>query len=76
MLVITGIFENDKFIPDEPVSIPQKKKVVLTIEEERDKEYKTPNKWREIGEAILNCDEELPGNPIPVQFRTFSKIEA
>ena len=33
MLVITGIFENERFIPDEPVSIPQKKKVVVTIEE-------------------------------------------
>ena len=34
MLVITGIFENERFIPDKPVSIPQKKKVKITIEEE------------------------------------------
>jgi hypothetical protein len=34
MLVITGVFENERFIPDRPVSIPQKKKVVVTIEEE------------------------------------------
>jgi len=34
MLVITGIFENERFIPDNPVSIPQKKRVVVTIEEE------------------------------------------
>jgi hypothetical protein len=27
MLVITGIFENERFIPDRPVSIPQKKKL-------------------------------------------------
>ena len=33
MLVITGIFENERFIPDKPVFIPQKKKVVVTIEE-------------------------------------------
>ncbi|MCL2138321.1 MAG: DUF104 domain-containing protein [Treponema sp.] len=33
MLVITGVFENERFIPDKPVSIPQKKKVVVTIEE-------------------------------------------
>jgi transcription elongation factor len=33
MLVITGIFENERFIPDKPVSIPQKKKVRVTIEE-------------------------------------------
>ena len=35
MLVITGIFENERFIPDNPVSIPQKKRVVVTIEEEK-----------------------------------------
>ena len=35
MLVITGIFENERFIPDKPVSIPQKKRVVVTIEEEK-----------------------------------------
>lgn len=33
MLVITGFFENEKFFPDNPVSIPQNKKVVVTIEE-------------------------------------------
>jgi len=76
MLVITGVFENGKFIPDSPVSIPQKKKVTLTIEEEQHEELKAPNKWREIGEAILSCDEELPGNPSPVKFRTIADIEA
>jgi hypothetical protein len=34
MLVITGIFENERFIPDSPISIPQKKKVTVTIDEE------------------------------------------
>jgi len=34
MLVITGVFENERFIPDRPVSIPQKKKVTVTIDEE------------------------------------------
>ena len=36
MLVITGVFENERFIPDRPVSIPQKKKVTLTIDDETD----------------------------------------
>jgi len=35
MLVITGVFENERFIPDTPVEIPQKKKVVLTFEAEK-----------------------------------------
>ena len=33
MLVVTGVFENERFIPDKPVSLPQKKKVIVTIEE-------------------------------------------
>jgi hypothetical protein len=33
MLIITGIFKNEKFIPDRPVSIPQNKKVTITIDE-------------------------------------------
>ena len=33
MLVITGIFENERFIPDRPVSLPQNKKVTITVEE-------------------------------------------
>ena len=33
MLVITGIFEDGRFIPDEPINIPEKRKVVVTIEE-------------------------------------------
>ena len=76
MLVVTGIFEDKRFIPDSPVSIPQKKKVIVTIEEAPDARTKPENKWREIGEAILNCDEELPGSPQPVQFRTIAEMGA
>ena len=75
MLVVTGIFENEHFIPDRPVSIPQRKKVVVTIEENPDVGTKSANKWREIGEAVLNCDEELSGSPQPVQFRTMAEME-
>jgi hypothetical protein len=75
MLVITGVFENERFIPDSPVSIPQKKKVVVTIEEDMNPQVKSANKWREIGEAILNCDEDLPGKPQPVQFRSIAEME-
>ena len=44
MLVITGIFDNEHFIPDRPVSIPQKKKVTVTIEEEQPVELSTSEK--------------------------------
>jgi hypothetical protein len=47
----------------------------VTIEEKSEAEIKTTNKWREIGEAILNCDEELPGSPEPVKLRTIAEME-
>ena len=34
ILVITGVFRNERFIPDSPISIPQNKKVTVTIDEE------------------------------------------
>ena len=76
MLVVTGMFENERLIADRPVSIPQKKKVVVTIEEEYPPETKPEMTWREISKAIITCDEEIPGNPQPVQFRSVSEMEA
>lgn len=76
MIVATGIFENERFISDRPVSIPQKKRVIVTIEEEKVEEAKPEMTWREISEAILSCDEELPGGPTPVKFRTIEEMEA
>jgi len=75
MLVVTGIFENGRFIPDTSVSIPQSKRVTLTIEENCSVETKLVNKWREIGEAILACDEYLPGEPAPILLRTAAETE-
>ena len=53
MLVITGIFENGRFIPDKPVSIPERKKVSVTIDDE------TPAQWS-IEERIAAA-ERLAG---------------
>ena len=47
MLVATGVFENERFVPDKPISLPQKKRVIVTIEEE--KEGKAPS-FRELAE--------------------------
>ena len=76
MLVISGIFENERFIPDRPVLIPQKKKVVVTIEEEKPGVVNPAMTWRDIGNAILACDEELPGFPVPIKFKTIEEMEA
>ena len=47
MLVATGVFENERFVPDKPISLPQKKRVIVTIEEEI--ENKNPS-FRELAE--------------------------
>jgi len=79
MLVITGMFEDERFIPDTPISLPQKKKVTVTIEDNLDRDIKvknvSTNQWREIGDAILNCDEELTGSPQPIHFKTLAEME-
>jgi len=41
MLVTTGIFDNERFIPDIPITIPQMKKVVVTIDENAESYIKT-----------------------------------
>ena len=75
MLIATGIFENERFIPDTPISIPQKRKVVVTIEEDTSMEVKPEMTWRQLCEAIHDCTEELPGEPQPVTFRTIEEME-
>ena len=52
MLVITGIFEDGRFIPDSPVIIPQKKKVVVTIEEQAIAPYSTEKLEGKNGSAL------------------------
>ena len=51
MLVITGIFENERFIPDKPVEIPQKKRVTVTIEEHTTEASGTE---RPLGIEVMN----------------------
>jgi len=41
MLVVTGFFENETFVPDKPVLLPQRKKVIVTIEEEKENSEKS-----------------------------------
>lgn len=33
MLVITGFFENGKFVPDNPISLPEKTRALIKVEE-------------------------------------------
>jgi predicted DNA-binding antitoxin AbrB/MazE fold protein len=77
MLILTGFLENGKFIPDNPVSLPEKARVVVNVEEKEEEKEKQERikKWNEIKEEILNCDEKLDGYPTPVKFRTPEEID-
>ena len=68
MLVITGIFENERFIPDSPVNIPQKKKVVLTFEEEDGPNTEIGQKlaaFRQLTEEVKKSNKT---DPLPPEF--------
>lgn len=57
MLVVTGFFDHEKFIPDSPVIFPQNKKVVVTIEDctiEEEKDFVGFNTECEERLAALN----------------------
>ena len=65
MLVITGIFENERFIPDKPVSIPQKKKVIVTIEEQKEEN------------EFVNANKGASDSSIePVDHSAFGRLQA
>jgi hypothetical protein len=81
MLVIEGYFEKGHFIPDQPVVIPEKIKALMILDKKEDQKTEGENKkqerirkWRQFGEAILNCDEELTGSPQRLKFRTPEEI--
>jgi hypothetical protein len=58
------------------VSIPNKQRVRIIVEDPGEDVKTQAQKWQELGEAILACDEELSGEPVRVQFRTPEEIEA
>jgi len=46
MPIVTGVFDKERFIPDIPISIPQKKKVVVTIEDNTESYKKTKKAYQ------------------------------
>jgi hypothetical protein len=73
MLSIQGYFEAGRFITDTSVSIPERKKTIITVLDENiddDKERaKRIKLWGEIIEEIRSCDEKLEGEPERIKFR-------
>jgi hypothetical protein len=76
MLVVEGFFENGVFIPQKPlIDIKGRLNATLTIAEDEEKERQERiTAWRQFGEAVLNSDEVLEGEPERFQFRDFEKI--
>jgi hypothetical protein len=77
MLVIPGYIEKGQFIPDSPALIADRARVTLTVEEHAAITLEENNRaWGEFIETIRNIkDEELPGMPERVQFRTPQEID-
>ena len=72
MLVVEGFFENGVFIPQKPlIDIKGRLNATLTITEDEEKErQERVTAWRQFGEAVLNSDEVLEGEPERFRFRT------
>jgi predicted DNA-binding antitoxin AbrB/MazE fold protein len=73
MLVVEGFFENGVFVPKKPlVNIKGRQNAILTIAEDEEKErLEQITAWRQFGEAVLNSDEVLEGEPERFRFRDF-----
>jgi hypothetical protein len=76
MLVVEGFFENGVFVPDKPlVDVKGRQNATLTISENEEKERQERiTAWRQFGEAVLNSDEVLEGEPERFRFRPFEEI--
>jgi predicted DNA-binding antitoxin AbrB/MazE fold protein len=76
MLVVEGFLENGVFIPNKPlVALEGRQYATLTITENEEKERQERiTAWRQFGEAIINSDEELEGEPERLRFRSVEEI--
>ena len=75
MLVVDGFFENGIFVPQKPlVDVKGRLNATLTITENEEKEQQERiTAWRQFGEAVLNSDEVLEGEPERFRFRDFQE---
>ena len=80
LLTIQGYFEAGHFIADTPVQIPEGRKTIVTVLDEKvDKTQERANYidyWDQIIEDIQNSDEVLEGEPERIHFRTPEEIDA
>ena len=76
MLIIEGFLENGVFIPNKPlVDIVGRQSATLTITANDEKErQKRIMAWQQFGEAVLNTDEKLEGEPERFRFRELEDV--
>lgn len=67
-----GYFENGRFIPFDEVSIPERKRAIVTILDEPIEEETKAEKQRKAFETFIKeikaCDEEIPEHFERVNF--------
>ena len=71
MLIVEGFLENGVFIPNKPlVNVIGRQNATLTITADEEKERQERIiAWQQFGEAVLNNNEELEGEPERLKFR-------
>jgi len=71
MLIIEGFLENGVFIPNKPLAdVKGRQQATLTILKDEEKErQECISAWQQFGEAVINSDEILEGEPERIQFR-------
>ena len=80
LLTIQGYFDSGRFIADNPIPIPEKKKTIVTVLDEAIdeiyEEAKQTKLWNEIFDQIKNCDETLLGEPKRLHLRTVEEVDS
>jgi hypothetical protein len=80
LLTFQGYFEAGQFVADSPIQIPEGRKTIVTVLDEKvDKTNERENYiayWNKIIEGIQNSDEVLEGEPERIRFKTPEEIDA
>ncbi|WP_010257285.1 hypothetical protein [Treponema primitia] len=64
LLTFQGYFADGKFIPSEPIEIPEHKKAIVTILEEDPEKSTKMSAWKECLRLLdESMDEEVPDFP-------------
>jgi uncharacterized protein (UPF0216 family) len=80
LLTVQGYFEAGQFIADTPITIPERRKTIVTVLDEQAPHVRDlavhKKRWREIIQDVRNCVEVLEGEPERISFKTAEEIDA